>query len=83
MEQGLVYKFLSQKKWDKLQLHLDWISDHLQCGQGMDHQSFASKVGYLLHVVDTYDFARPYLQGLFLSYYAHLNNRDQSGYQCR
>jgi hypothetical protein len=80
-EQGLVCKFVSQEKWDKLKWHLSWFCDHLEARREMDRQLLALRVGFLLHVVDTYDFVKQYLQGFFISYYAHLEDRDVAGYR--
>jgi len=81
-DQGLVRKFISQKKWDKLREYIWWFDEHLQSGEPMGQKEFESKVGFLIHVVETYDFAKPYLQGFYLLLYAHCcGARDSQGYK--
>jgi len=79
--QGVARKFISQAKWDKLKEHLEWFTSHLSTGSEVNRKAFESKVGFLLHVADTYEFAKPYLQGFFLAYHAFHPDRDAHGYR--
>jgi len=58
-DQGIIWKFISYAKWDKLRQYLDWFHDHLQSEEAMDWREFESKVGFFIHVVETYNFAKP------------------------
>lgn len=82
-DKGTVRKFLSKAKWEKLQAHLDWFASRLEQQIPMNRANFRSKLGFLLHATDTYGFAKGYLQGFFLSYYAYRPDRDSHGYRRR
>lgn len=78
---GMVRKFISQKKWDRLGSDLVWFSVHLAEEIPMPRKTYRSKLGFILHTLDTYEDGQPYAQGFFLSLYSHLPDRDAHGYR--
>jgi len=79
-DQDAARKLVTQAKWDKTKDFLNWVQDHMNEGRPMG-TFFCSCTGFLLHVMDTYDIARCYLQGFFLAQNAWWGDQDDAGYK--
>jgi hypothetical protein len=80
-DQGVTHKLLSQEKWDRTKLFLEWVWLGLSQHHGFDRKLFRSGKGFLVHVAQTYDFVQPYLKGFHLTEEAWRGHRDTEGWK--
>ena len=72
--------FISQKRWDKLLGHLEWLEDRTLEGF-IPRKHFLSVRGYLVYVRMTYQIIEPYMKGVHLTAEAWRPNQDMEGWQ--
>jgi hypothetical protein len=72
--------FISQKRWDKLQGHLEWLEARTLEGV-IPRKHFLSVRGYLVFVSMTYRSIEPYMKGLHLTAEAWRPTRDADGWR--
>jgi hypothetical protein len=80
-DQGVTRKLLSQEKWDRAKLFLEWVRQGLTDAGGLERKQFRSGKGFLVHVAQTYDFVQPYLKGFHLSEESWRGQRDDEGWK--
>lgn len=62
-DQNAPRKMLTQKKWDEAKEIVQWVKEYINNGTQPPHQPFLLKTGFMGHATDTYDVAKPYMQG--------------------
>jgi len=78
LDKGMVRKFVSVGKWQKLKGVIEWICS----GEPeFERKQFESALGFLVHISSTYDFIRPYLIGFYLAMHAFRDGRDINGWK--
>jgi hypothetical protein len=72
--------FISQKRWDKLLGHLEWLGERITEGS-IPRKQFLSIRGYLVYVSMTYPIIEPYMKGIHLTAEFWRANRDSDGWR--
>lgn len=78
---GICRKTVTQEKWDRAKDFLRWVDQGVRVGIPLDFKKFRSGKGFLLHVTQTFDVARPYLKGFHLAENSWRPGRDAEGWK--
>jgi len=78
---GEVSVLIGQKKWDKTKLWIDWMSEHVEDEDGMDHKELERCRGFLVYVSRTYRPMKPYLRGIHKTIDSWRPGRDSEGWK--
>jgi hypothetical protein len=65
----------------KVKAFLNWVEDGVLNGTPLDRQLLQSGKGFLLHVVQTFDFAQPYMKGFHLAENMWRPGGDRDGWK--
>ena len=80
-DKGLLRKFLSKLRWDKLHTHLDWMLVTATSPQGLENKRFRQARGFCVYASMTYDFMQPFLKGMHLTADGWRPDRDAEGWK--
>jgi hypothetical protein len=78
-DKGLVRRFFSQERWDKLKALLTWMRSAL--GTRADRKKFLSARGFMVYASMTYLFMRPFMKGTHMSAESWWGGRDAEGWK--
>ena len=80
-DQGVLRKFLSQKRWDKGKTLTRQLLKDCRNSGSFDRKFLLSARGFLVYVSMLYEFLTPYLKGLHLSAESWREGRDEEGWK--
>jgi hypothetical protein len=80
-DRGIPRRFLSQKRWDRMQSDLRWLRDEVRAGRKLPRGKFWKVRGFLVYASLTYDVMQPYMKGVHLTAYGWMNDRDSDGWK--
>jgi hypothetical protein len=80
-DQGVLRKFLSQKRWDKGKTLTTQLLESCRESGDFDRKFMLSARGFLVCVSMLYEFLTPFLKGLHLSAESWREGRDEEGWK--
>ena len=83
INEGGIFKTVSQVKWDKAKMILRRISDEMDSKPILDFKSLEKDRGFLVYLSGTYKTINPYLKGIHLTLDSWRANRNADGWKMK
>jgi hypothetical protein len=80
-DKGVTQIFLSQKRWDKLRKHVDWMLKLAETTGLLPKDEFLSARGFLVYASMTYEFIQPFMKSIHLTADGWRPDRDANGWK--
>jgi hypothetical protein len=80
-DQDMPRKFLSQVKWDRLLMTLEWFANTVWRHVDPSRKLVLQYRGYLVYVDVTYPFLCPYIKSIRLSVESYRETKDKDGWE--